>query len=136
MSNPNVAFTLRIRLYNRQHDARIVTITAYDDLVPGWDNAGRVRLTCEVKHGSTVVFPKGKLVCALHSASDSIEAKDLVMALVAMHPSAGGGEGDDYYADYTPEQLAWVEEHGETLDMERQTRYCDENGNVRKSRAA
>jgi hypothetical protein len=129
MSDP--AFTLRIRLYRREHDARLVTITAYDDLVPGWDSAGRVRLTCEVKHGRAVVFPKGQLTCALHAASDGIKAKGLVMSLVAMRP---GDTDADYFADYTPDQLAWVTEHGEALSMERETRYCDENGNVREPR--
>lgn len=153
MSNLNVAFTLRIRLYRPEHDARLVTITAYQGFLPadidesgtghpgsnpygwtsGWDPAGRVKLTCEVKHGSTVVFPAGQLYCALHGSSDSVEAKELVMSLVAMHPGARGGEGADYYAGYTTEQLAWVEEHGEALDMEREARYCDQNGNVRKS---
>ena len=133
MSNVNVAFTLRVRLYRPEHDARLVTITAYDDLVPQWDSAGRVRLTVEVKHGSTVVFPKGQLTCALHGTSDSIEAKELVMSLVAMQP---GDTDADYFADYTPEQLAWVTEHGETLDMVCDTRYRDEDGNVRKERAA
>jgi len=153
MSNLNVAFRLRIRLYNPKHDARIVTITAYDGFLPsdidgsgtgrpgsnpygwtsGWDSAGRIKLTCEVKHGSDVIFPAGQLYCALHAASDSIEAKELVMSLVAMRP---GDTDADYFEGYTPEQLAWVTEHGEALDMERQTRYCDKNGDVRKSRAA
>lgn len=128
MSDP--AFTLRVRLYRPEHDPRLITITAYDDLVPGWDPAGRVRLTCEVRHGSTVVFPKGQLTCALHAASDGIGAKELVMALVAMRP---GDTDADYFADYTPEQLAWVTEHGEALSCEREARYCDEDGNVRKS---
>lgn len=143
--NPaNIAFTLRIRLYRPEHDPRLVTITAFDGHNPndpsetggwrsGWDSAGRVKLTCEVKHGGKVIFPVGRLHCALHGSSDGIEARELVMSLVAMHPSAGGGEGEDYYADYTPEQLAWVEAHGEALDMERMHRYCDEDGNVREA---
>lgn len=131
---------------------RQCTITAYDGFLPsdidengtgrsgsnpfgwtsGWDSAGRIKLTCEVKHGSEVIFPAGQLTCALHACSDSIQAKELVMALVSMHPSAGGGEGDDYYKDYTPAQLVWVEQHGEALDMERMSRYCDESGECRK----
>ena len=98
----------------------------------GWDSAGRVKLTCEVKHGSEVIFPAGQLYCALHGTSDGIEAKELVMSLVAMRP---GDTDADYFADYTPDQLAWATEHGETLSMERERRYCDENGNVRKEAA-
>lgn len=158
MSDP--AFTLRIKLSNRRpvvvpparrrtasmqeriarkeaidwnRSCASVTITAYDDLVPGWDSAGRVRLTCEVKHGSVVVFPKGQLTCALHAASDGIQAKELVMSLVAMHPSHARYRQDFLDQGYTPEQLAWVEAHGEALDGEREARYCNpEDGSVRK----
>lgn len=151
MSNPNVAFTLRITHFGPSD--RTLTITAYDGFVPadidetgtgrsgsnayGWtsgrDSAGRVKLTCEVRHGREVIFPAGQLYCALHGASDGIEAKELVMALVAMHPETLRGQEDEYYADYTTEQMAWCKEHGEALDVERQNRYCDENGEVRKS---
>lgn len=125
-SDPNACFTLRIRLYIRTHDSRIITITAYDDLPS--DSAGRVRLTCEVKHGSEVIFERGKLTCGLHKASDSIEAKELVMGLVAMRP---GDTDRDYFAGYTAAQRAWVIQHGEELSAERERRYCDENGHVR-----
>ena len=122
-----------------------MTITAYDGFLPadidemgtgrsgsnpygwtsGWDSAGRIKLTCEVKHGTKVIFPAGQLYCALHGASDSIAAKELAMPLVAMRP---GDTDADYFADYTPEQLEWVTEHGEALDTARETRYCEENG--------
>lgn len=121
-------FTLRVRLYN--NDKCLIVIRAFDDA--GWDEAGRVKLNVEVRHDGKVIFPKGQLTCALHGSSNGIEAKELVMSLVAMHPSGGGGEGEDYYTDYSPEQLAWAEEYGEALDWERQCRYCDENGNLKK----
>lgn len=104
MSNPNVAFTLRIRLVPPGH-GKIVTITAYDGGDPsemrgwrgGWDIAGRVKLTVEVKHGSEVIFPAGQLHCALHGASDGIEARELVMSLVAMRP---GNTDRDYFGGW------------------------------------
>lgn len=132
MPSVNVAFTLRIKLYRPEHDKRAITIHAYDDLVPQWDSAGRIRLTCEVRHGGKVVFPKGQLTCALHGTSDGIKAKELIMSLVAMRP---GDTDADYFAGYTPEQLAWVTEHGEALGAEREARYCDKDGNVRKEAA-
>jgi len=124
--DPNVCFTLRIRLYRREHDPRIVTITAYDDLP--LDSAGRISLTCEVKHGSDVIFPRGKLTCGLHAASDSVAAKELVMSLVAMRP---GDTDSEYFVGYTSAQLEWAGEHAESLSAEREARYCYENGNVR-----
>jgi hypothetical protein len=42
-----------------------------------------------------------------------------------------GDTDDDYFDSYTPEQLAFVEEYGEALGYVRQSRYCDENGNVK-----
>lgn len=134
MQDHNVAFMLRVRLYTKAHDPHIITIRAYDNL--GWDSAGRVRLTCEVKHGSRVIFPRGQLTCALHGTSDGIAAEELIMALVGMAPAARGGEGEDYYADYNPEQIAWANEHWEALGCEREARYCDENGDVRGTRNA
>jgi hypothetical protein len=129
MTDP--AFTLRIRTAPTVGYGTTIAIRAYDDLVPGWDNAGRVRLTVEVRHGSAVVFPKGQLTCALHGASDGTAARELVMALVAMRP---GDTDEDYFAGYTPEQFAWVTEHGEALDAEREHRYCGpETGEVRRS---
>ncbi|HEY6117460.1 MAG TPA: hypothetical protein VI172_16020 [Candidatus Dormibacteraeota bacterium] len=135
----STAFTLRVRLYSPQHDKRLVTIAAFDGPIPnafgwssGWDSAGRVKLTVEVRHGGKVIFPVGRLCCALHGSSDGIAAKELVMSLVAMRP---GDTDADYFAGYTPEQLAWVTEHGEALGIEREARYCDEDGNPRKEAA-
>ena len=125
------AFTLRIKLYCLKGD-KLVTITAYDDQ---WHMQGtHGRIDIEVKHGSELVFPRGVLWIgvpkALGHGSDSLYAKEAVMACVALKP---GDTDDDHFAGYTPEQLAWVKEHGEALDMERERRYCDEDGNVRKS---
>lgn len=39
--NPNVAFTLRIRLYRKEHDPRIVTITRNPPHVRGTGSRGR-----------------------------------------------------------------------------------------------
>lgn len=127
MSDP--CFTLRINLY--KDDKRLIIIRAYDDMVPQWDSAGRIRLTCEVRHGGQLIFPKGQLTCALHAASDSIKAKELILSLVAMAPAARGGEGEGYYSDYTAEQLDWVNTHWEELSMEREARYCSKDGSVK-----
>lgn len=121
----NCCFTLRVRLYN--NDKRLIVIRAFDDA--GWDEAGRVKLNVEVRHGGKVIFPKGQLTCALHGVSDGTEAKKLVMSLVAMYQGNGSGVDDDYYKDYTAEQSAWSEAHGESLDAEWSYRYCDESGN-------
>lgn len=132
MEDLNLAFTLRIRLFrddltNGIQINRTIIIRVYDDL--GWDTAGRVKLTCEVKMEGKVIFPKGQLHCALHGTSDGIKARELVMSLVAMKP---GDTDRDYFDGYTPAQLEWAEKFGELLSMEREFRYCDKNGDPKK----
>lgn len=126
MTDANVCFVLKLALFLRSHDPRLVIIRAFDDL--GWDDAGRVKLTVEVRHGGKVIFPRGKLTCALHGSSDGLKARELVLSLVAMRPEDTDA---DYFADYTPEQLEWAETYGELIGAERETRYCDANGNPR-----
>jgi len=134
-TDPNRCFQLRVRIPGNgaTQPAPVCTITAYDHNWSLADSHGRIDV--EVRHDGAVVFPLGQLYCAVSKAcghsSDGKAARELVMSLVAMRPSARGGEGEDYYAGYTPEQLAWVEAHGEDIDMERERRYCDENGEVK-----
>lgn len=124
----NIAFALRVQPLTNM---RPIMIYAFDDLVPSWDGAGRVRLTVEVRHEGKTIFPKGQLTCALHGSSDGIKARELVMSLVAMAPHDGSGVGLDYFHDYTLAQAAWANEWYEILSCEREARYCDDNGNVR-----
>ena len=135
MSNdPNCCFTLRFHLYTKAHDPRGITIRAFDDLPS--DYRGAFRLTVEVKHGREVIFPRGQLECTLAPGwtTDGNRARELVMALVEMAPDAGSGVDDDYWEGYSERQLAWVNEHWETLSCERQARYCDESGDVKGDR--
>jgi hypothetical protein len=124
-TDPNCCFTLRVKTLATEPT---IVIRAFDDL--GWDSAGRVKLSVEVRQLGQVIFPRGQLHCALHGTTDGIAARELVLALVAMRP---GGTDADYFADYTPDQIAWAERHGEYLGYERESRYCDSDGNVRKT---
>lgn len=123
MPDLNLAFTLAVR--SRKGEPLII-IRAFDDL--GWDGAGRVKLTCEVRQGGVTIFPRGQLTCALHGSSDGVKARELVMSLVAMRP---GDTDRDYFDGYTPSQLEWARANGEGLSCERKYRYCDANGAVR-----
>lgn len=135
MGDPSLAFTLNIKLYKPEYDyglqnikKRAIVIRAYDDAPP--DGPHHNRIDVEVRHGGKTVFPRGQLYCDLGTrhCTDSDNAKALVMSLVAMRP---GDTDSDYFVDYTPDQLEWVEQHGEALSMEREMRYCDENGSVK-----
>lgn len=41
-----------------------------------------------------------------------------------------GDTDDDYFANYTPAQLAFAAEHAEALSLEVMAMFCDENGDV------
>ena len=127
MFDPNLAFTLRLQPFNRAHDPHTIVIRAFDEL--GWDSAGRIKLTVEVRHGGKVIFPRGFLTCAVHGTSDGIAARELVCSLVGMRP---GDTDEDYFAGYSADQLAWAKAYGEHVSMIREGRYCDhKTGSVR-----
>ena len=108
-----------------------IVVRCYDDL--GWDSAGRIKLTYEVRYAGEIIFPRGQLYSAVHCASDSDEAKAHVLSHLAMHPGDGSGVDDEFYAGYTEQQLDFVITHGETIEMIRDERYCDpETGEVKR----
>jgi hypothetical protein len=63
-----------------------------------------------------------------HASIDGTYAKEAVVSAVAMKP---GDTDREYFEKYTKLQLAWATAFGEQLDMEKQNRYCDENGSVK-----
>lgn len=120
----NRVFTLRVRT---RRNGPMIVIHAFDDAIsPG----SHWRIDVEVRRNGQIVFPRGQLYCGLPKGhcTDSIHAKELVMSLVGMKP---GDTDSDYFADYTEEQLAFVDAYAEEIDMQRMFRYCDENGSVR-----
>ena len=106
---------------------RGVTIRAFDGGPAGTHH----RIDVEVRADGKLVFPRGATYCAVpgHTPIDGIDARETVLSLVAMKP---GDTDEEYFASYTPEQLAFAVEHGEEIDTVRSERYCDENGNVRR----
>lgn len=92
---------------------------------------GHCRIDVEVWHAGVCVFPRGATYCAVPRGTtiDGVDAKELVLSLVAMKP---GDTDDEYFEHYTPEQLAFAEAYGEEIGMVREERFCDENGNVKR----
>lgn len=145
---PDFLFSLRFRLNLPGHGGT-VTIRAWD--MPRWNDDGTPckRYPNENRFGhhyidaemswrpdgakrAEVVFPRGATWCGVASGacSDGIEARELVTSLFTIRP---GDTDSEYFENYTPEQLAWVEQWAETLGMERMDRYCDpETGDVRR----
>lgn len=108
--------------------APMIVIRAYNaNEVSGSHN----QINVEVRQGGKVIFPRGTLYCGLtqNYSLDGVHAKELVMSLVAMKL---GDTDSDYFASYTPEQLAWADTYGDLLTTTRESRYCDpETGAVR-----
>lgn len=128
MSNDCFLFELRLDLFKNQP---MIIIRAYDGgwqiVSDGWPAKNKINI--EVRQGGKVIFPLGSLWCATPRSIDGIEAKELVMSTVEMKP---GDTDKDYFNSYTPEQLQWALKYGESISMERDRRYCDDDGNVKE----
>ncbi len=113
---PDHLFTLRAKC-----SAGDVTIHAFDAQRTD-HQTGHQRIDVVIKQGRKVVFPRGATWCAVNrwTAIDGKEARALVLSLAAMKP---GDTDADYFADYTPAQLAFAEAFGEELSMVREERY-------------
>jgi hypothetical protein len=101
-------FTLRVCVFASEP---LVVVNAFEGrarVVGGSHN----QIDVEVRQGGRVVFPRGALYCGLPSfrSVDGPDARELVLSLVAMRP---GDTDRDYFAHYTPEQLAWVDRNGD-----------------------
>jgi hypothetical protein len=116
--HPARLFTLRVRLT----DNSLVTINAEEEMAPQF--GPQPRILVEVIHKGQPVFPLGALWCSLAPASratiDGLEARSLVLSLVAMRP---GDTDSEYFSMYTAAQREWAEAHGEYLTMVAEERY-------------
>lgn len=123
---PDYLFTLRVKPFRV---GETITIRAFD--ANRTDSTGHSRIDVEVREGSSVIFPRGALYCGVPCGTtvDGVDARELVLSLVAMKP---GDTDSEYFADYTEEQLAFAHEYGEVLDLARYDRYCDETGAVKR----
>lgn len=112
----NRAFTLRVKT----HSAGTVVIHAYDSA----KHATRTHfgLELEVRAGGKVVFPRGQLYGGIPTqhCTDSDYAKAHALLQVAMAP---GDTDEDYFADYTEEQIAFAQSVKDELYMTSVERY-------------
>jgi hypothetical protein len=122
-------FQLRVKT---RTDRAPIIITAFDANRTD-PNTGHIFIDVEVKQAGDTIFKRGDTYCAVSRwmSIDGIEAKELVLSLVAMQP---GDTDSEFFANYSERQLEWARENGEALDCEREFRYCDENGNVRSKK--
>ena len=108
---PDFLFTLRVCVFASEP---LVVVNAFEGRDAGRGRMGdrHNRIDVEVRQGGRVVFPRGALYCGLPTfkSIDGPDARELVLSLVAMKP---GDTDADFFAHYTPEQLAWAERHGD-----------------------
>lgn len=120
--NMDRLFALRIPLTNCDHGNVVLAVTAYDanheDPRTGHrriDVRAVLHETVNGKRTSRVVFKRGDTWCAVPAGTtvDGDDAKELVCSLLGMKP---GDTDSEYFENYTPEQLAFAEQYGETVD--------------------
>jgi len=108
---PVFLFTLRVCVFASEP---LVVVNAFEGRDAGRGRMGdrHNRIDVEVRQGGRVVFARGALYCGLPTfkSIDGPDARELVLSLVAMKP---GDTDADFFAHYTPEQLAWAERHGD-----------------------
>lgn len=124
-------FTLRLQLFRADLKRALIIVKAYDRAPPAHNPHGHSWIDLEVRHEGRVIFPRGALYCAVNAwtSTDGIAARELALSTVGMMPEYAD---DEYFAGYTPEQIAWATEFGEAINLEREARYCDpETGAVR-----
>ena len=122
-------FMLRVGLTNKAYGNIVLAITAYDANHTSPDTghmridvSARLYETIDGKRTSRVVFARGDTYCAVNrwTAIDSDDAKELVLSLLSMKP---GDTDEEYFASYTPEQLAFATRYGEDLSMAAMDRF-------------
>jgi hypothetical protein len=103
-------FTLRVCVFASEP---LVVVNAFEGRNAGRGGMGsHNQIDVEVRQGGRVVFPRGQLYCGLPTfkSIDGPHARELVLSLVAMRP---GDTDEDFFAHYTPEQLAWAERNAD-----------------------
>ncbi len=124
-ADPSFLFTLRFRL-----SGGMATITAWEDATIHY-GATHTRIDTRLMFNGKEIFARGQTWCGIpgHSSLDGVSARECVTSLFCLRP---GDTDSDYFEHYTAEQLEWVAAHAEELDLARECRYCDENGNPKR----
>ena len=117
-------FSLRFKLRDGK-----VSITAYD--CGQTYQGGRTKIFCQLNW--TPVTGKASRLFPLHDfyvgvgmgqTDDGDSAKESAVSLFCLKP---GDTDDDFFKDYTPEQLEWVTSYGEELYMAKLDRFGDDS---------
>jgi hypothetical protein len=113
-------FSVRLKLSGGN-----VSITAYDPNLPRGPH-GHYTLRCALAFRGKCVFGEPYMTIGVpsHEAIDSDAAKESAVALFCLKP---GDTDEGFFRDYSPEQLAWVTQYGEELDLVKYLRFGSES---------
>lgn len=78
------------------------------------DRLGKTILQCRLKHGRQVIFEGANFACSPIHAIDSDEA---IKSLLGFLTLQSGDTDEEYFESYSPKQIAWRDEHAESLAM-------------------
>lgn len=81
---------------------------------------GKNMLGYELRMGRTVLFTGEDFGCSPLHSIDGDNAAAAIMGFLTMRP---GDTDPEYFANYTPEQLAYCAEHAEALSCEVDARF-------------
>jgi hypothetical protein len=79
---------------------------------------------------TTVLFCAEDYGCSPLHAIDSDSCVEGIMGFLTLRP---GDTDEDFFKNYTWRQRNYCDQHAEALSCEVQTRFCDENGRVRRA---
>lgn len=97
------------------------TLLTWDTGRTGWGKwLVGYRLTMLQDGRRTVLFQGEDFGCAPMDSIDSDAAVEGVMSFLTLRP---GDTDDEYFADYTPEQLEYCSRHAEALSCEVERRF-------------
>jgi hypothetical protein len=123
--SPDHLFSLKVSVGAAGH----VLIHAFEGRVM---SPNHTRVDVEVSLNREVIFDRGTLYCGIpaqHSL-DGVHARENVLSLVAMKP---GDTDDEYFENYSTDQLEFADRFGEELSLARETTYCrPRDGGVRE----
>jgi hypothetical protein len=105
--------TLRTIEFDPYLDGPKFTLSMWD--TERYDSHGKTILAYEFTMNGEVVFEGEDFACSPLHAVDSDAALAGLMGFLTLRP---GDTDPDYFAGYSPEQLAFAREHAEALQME------------------
>lgn len=122
MTDHNICRRVRLSPY-RKGMGPTFTLTMWDNV--GYDSMGKTKIRYELRQHldgkTTILFSAADF--ATPQASDSDETVGALLGFLTLRP---GDTDAEYFAEYTPEQLAFAETHAEQLSVEIACRFCPE----------